>query len=275
MQRLDVRLAAEREISRETAKRLIIAGNVAVNGKTVCKPSAKLAPEDIISAVINIKYVSRGGYKLEKAVDFFNIELEAKTCMDIGASTGGFSDCMLQNRAVKVFAVDVGHGQLAHKLLDDDRVISIEDTNIKELENFDAAIDFISVDVSFISLTKILPKVFTILKREAYALCLVKPQFEAGRENITKGGIVKNKTVHKKVLATVTSAAENCGFIIKGLTYSAITGMDGNIEYLLYIKKCDDQTTQTALQQTFPIDSVVESAFSNFQTSHRKAESIK
>ena len=188
-----------------------------------------------------MKYVSRGGYKLEKAINSFGISLEGKTCMDVGSSTGGFTDCMLQGGAVKVFAVDVGTNQLAYKLRVDERVVSMEKTNVRYLEasTLPSLVDFVSIDVAFISLTKILENVRTFMKDGAEIVCLIKPQFEAGREKVGNKGVVKDKKVHEEVICNVLTFACSCGFELLGLEFSPIKGPEGNIEYLLYARAAD------------------------------------
>ena len=185
-----------------------------------------------------LKYVSRGGLKLEKAMDVFGVKIEGKTCMDVGASTGGFTDCMLQNGAVKVYSVDVGHGQLAWKLVQDDRVICMDRTNIRYVtpDQIDDVLDFASIDVSFISLTKVLLPVKNLLKENGQIVCLIKPQFEAGRENVGKKGVVRDKKVHVQVIEKVIEYAMSIGFKILNLDYSPVKGPEGNIEYLLYLQ---------------------------------------
>lgn len=244
--RLDV-LLFERGFSesREKAKTIIMSGIVYVNGQKEDKSGTCFADDE--STVIEVrgaalKYVSRGGLKLEKAVDSFGLDLKGLTCMDIGASTGGFTDCMLQNGAAKVFAVDVGHGQLAWKLRNDERVICMEKMNIRYITPQDIGnemLSFASVDVSFISLEKVLPPVWPLLCDGAEMVCLIKPQFEAGREEVGKKGVVRDRRVHEEVVLRIAGFVKETGFIIKGLTYSPIRGPEGNIEYLIYIKKPD------------------------------------
>lgn len=239
--------------SREKAKTLIKEGRVSVDGKVITKASFE-AEEDceIAVAASEDEFVSRGGYKLLKAIQFFNIDLNNKTCMDIGASTGGFTDCMLKHGAKKVFAIDVGHDQLAESLRNDDRVISLEDTNFRyvtmeDLEEFadekdDLTINFASVDVSFISLKIILPVAYRLLADNGEMACLIKPQFEAGKERVGKHGVVKEKSVHEDVIKQIISFCIDLGFSVSGLTYSPIKGPEGNIEYLIYIKKSADES---------------------------------
>ena len=224
--------------SREKAKQMIQSGQVLIQGKPVRKPAA-LVEQDILLSVTSPgeRFVSRGGYKLEKALNDFSISLEALHCLDIGASTGGFTDCMLQKGAAHVYAVDVGHGQLAKRLSDDPRVTSMEGINFRTLrpEHFPRPFDFATADVSFISLRLLFPVLTSLLSYEGKAVCLIKPQFEAGREAIGKGGIVKSSAVHEKVLQEITGFAQLNGFSVSGLTFSPICGGDGNIEYLLFL----------------------------------------
>ena len=221
--------------TKSKAQAIIMAGNVYVNNQKSDKCGIFLKEEDVVEVrESGLKYVSRGGLKLEKAINEFGIDLKNKICMDIGASTGGFTDCMLQNGASKVYAIDVGYGQLAWKLRSDARVINIEKTNIRYINASDFSdVDFISVDVSFISLKLIFPIISQIVPKEC--VCLIKPQFEAGREKVGKGGIVREKSTHIEVIEGIINAIP-VGFSIAGLTFSPICGADGNIEYLLYIK---------------------------------------
>ena len=225
--------------SRERAKEMIRSGYVTVNGKSAGKPSDEAAESDEIVASDTDIYVGRGALKLEKAVKVFSIDLLGKVCLDIGASTGGFTDYMLQNGALKVFAVDVGRGQLAGKLTGDPRVINMENTDIRNItaDDIGGQADFISVDVSFISLTKILPKVYELLKDSAFAVVLIKPQFEAGRSSIGKHGVVKDKRAHVRVLSEIDAFARSVGFAAEGYTYSPVRGGSGNIEYLAKLCK--------------------------------------
>ena len=228
--------------SRERAKAMIMSGVVFVNEQKVDK-AGEMIKEDAKVEVRghDIGYVSRGGLKLEKAMETFPIDLTGKTMMDIGASTGGFTDCALQRGAAKVFAVDVGYGQLAWKLRTDDRVVNMERTNIRNVTVADIGepVDFISIDVSFISLLKIMPAVEPLLKAGGTMVTLIKPQFEAGREHVGKGGIVRDIQVHRDVIRHVTDGIADCGLSPLGLTFSPIKGADGNIEYLLYSRKDD------------------------------------
>lgn len=238
--RLDV-LLVNRNLaeSREKAKAIIMAGNVFVDGQREDKAGSTF-PEDVSIEIKGekLRYVSRGGLKLEKALEVFPIKLEGRICMDVGSSTGGFTDCMLQNGAVKVYAVDVGTNQLAWKLRQDPRVISMEKTNIRYLtgEHIHDRISFVSIDVSFISLTKVLMPVKELMADDGEMVCLIKPQFEAGRDKVGKKGVVRDKDVHMDVIQTVSSYANETGFDCCGLDYSPIKGPEGNIEYLLYLR---------------------------------------
>ncbi len=228
--------------SREKAKALIMSGIVYVNNQKCDKAGESVKPDDKIEVRgETLKYVSRGGLKLEKAMKSFNISLENRICADIGASTGGFTDCMLQNGAVKVYSIDVGYGQLAWKLRTDARVVNLERTNFRYVtsEQVPDMLDFASVDVSFISLYHILPVLRTLLKDGGRAVCLIKPQFEAGRENVGKKGVVRDKSVHIAVIKKIMGLIRDDGFSLLGLDYSPIKGPEGNIEYLCYIEKND------------------------------------
>lgn len=235
--------------SRERAKALIMAGQVYLNGQKELKAGANVKPDDKIEVRgEKMPFVSRGGYKLDKAMKSFGITLDGKTCMDVGASTGGFTDCMLMNGAAKVYSIDVGYGQLAWKLRSDERVVNLERTNFRYVtrEQVPDEIDFSSVDVSFISLKLILPVLYNLLKADGEAVCLVKPQFEAGREKIGKKGVVRDKAVHLEVINNCISYATDNGFSIKGLDFSPVKGPEGNIEYLLYISKVQADAEFTA-----------------------------
>lgn len=226
--------------SREKAKAIIMTGSVFVDGQREDKPGAVFDEDaDITVKGDPIRYVSRGGLKLEKAVDEFGLELAGLVCMDIGSSTGGFTDCMLQNGAAKVYAIDSGRGQLDWKLRNDERVICMEKTNFRYVtrEQVPEETDFASADVSFISLDKIMPAAYPLLKDGAYMVCLIKPQFEAGREQVGKKGVVRDKKVHVQVIEKTVEDAKKCGFTPITLTYSPIKGPEGNIEYLLLLKK--------------------------------------
>lgn len=241
-ERLDVLLVQQGyAASREKAKAIIMSGNVFINGQREDKAGTTFDPQKIQIEVkgSTLKYVSRGGLKLEKAMEVFDIDLSQRICMDIGASTGGFTDCMLQNHAEKVYAIDVGHGQLDWKLRNDPRVVCMEKTNFRYLEpkDLEDQPSFASVDVSFISLTKILPPAREILTAQGEMVCLIKPQFEAGKEKVGKKGVVREPEIHKEVIAAVMDFAHSLGFLILGLDFSPIKGPEGNIEYLLHIKK--------------------------------------
>lgn len=226
--------------SREKAKAIIMAGIVYVNNQKVDKAGFELKEGDVLEVRgKTLQYVSRGGLKLEKAMQEFPITLEGKICMDVGASTGGFTDCMLQNGAVKVYSVDVGYGQLAWKLRTDERVVNLERTNFRYAtrEQIPDEIDFASVDVSFISLKHILPNLNTLLAPDGQAVCLIKPQFEAGKEKVGKKGVVRDLNVHLEVVENVINLAVENGFSVMGLQFSPIKGPEGNIEYLIYLNK--------------------------------------
>lgn len=238
--RLDVYLTENKLCkSRAAAQSLINIGGVLVNGELAKKNSLEVTEADEISLVeIKLpKYVGRGGVKLERALELWGIDLSGALCVDIGASTGGFTDCMIQNGAAKVFAVDVGRGQLAEKLRQDSRVISLEQTDIREFTLPDEQADFIGADVSFISLKLILPHVHRLLKSDGTAVVLIKPQFEAGRENLNKKGVVRSESARSKSVKEIEESAVQCGFSHIGTEQSPITGGDGNVEYLLAIKK--------------------------------------
>lgn len=236
--------------SREKAKALIMAGVVYVNNQKSDKAGKDVKDEDIIEVRGNtLKYVSRGGLKLEKAMECFPIELNDRICMDVGASTGGFTDCMLMNGAKKVYSVDVGYGQLAWKLRTDERVVNLERTNFRYAtrEQIPDEIDFSSVDVSFISLKHILPNLSMLLNKNGSAVCLIKPQFEAGREKVGKKGVVSDLSTHLEVVEKVISLAIENGFSVKGLEFSPIKGPEGNIEYLIYLVKSNEPTVDSSV----------------------------
>ncbi len=241
-ERLDVILVRQGYApSREKAKALLMAGNVFVDNQREDK-AGTLFDESKIKIEVKgrpLPYVSRGGLKLERAVGQFPIVLQDKVCMDIGASTGGFTDCMLQNGAARVYAIDVGHGQLDWKLRNDERVVCMEKTNFRYVtdENIGEPIDFASVDVSFISLTKILIPARKLLRQGGEMVCLIKPQFEAGRDKVGKKGVVRDRAVHIEVVRRIVDYADMIGFCVKGLTYSPIKGPEGNIEYLMWLEK--------------------------------------
>jgi len=241
--RLDVALVEQGFAeSREKAKALIMSGIVFVNNQKSDKAGTTLKADDIIEVRGDtLKYVSRGGLKLEKAVNSFSLCLDGFVCADIGASTGGFTDCMLQNGAKKVYSIDVGYGQLAWKLRTDERVINLERTNFRYVtkEEVPDELDFASVDVSFISLSLILPVMRNLLKQGGTAVCLIKPQFEAGKENVGKKGVVREKSVHIAVIEKIINLIKETEFTLLGLDFSPVKGPEGNIEYLCYIKKTD------------------------------------
>ena len=262
-ERLDV-LLVKRNLaeSREKAKAIIMSGNVFVEGQREDKAGTTFSDE----VQIEIKghtmpYVSRGGLKLEKAIANFDVDLEGKVCTDVGSSTGGFTDCMLQNGARKVFAIDVGRGQLAWKLRQDDRVVCMEKTNIRYVtpEDLGEEIDFSSIDVSFISLTKVLEPIRNYLKPDGEIVALIKPQFEAGREKVGKKGVVREKSTHHEVIKLVTSYAASIGFQILGIEFSPIKGPEGNIEYLVHLKKSDAGSNLPDMEGA--LYQVVEAAF--------------
>ena len=246
--RLDVAvLEAGYAPSREKAKAIIMAGQVYVNNQKVDKAGTEIKKDDVLEVRGNtLKYVSRGGLKLEKAMQCFPISLSGKICMDVGASTGGFTDCMLMNGAVKVYSVDVGYGQLAWKLRCDERVVNLERTNFRYVtdEQIKEKIDFASVDVSFISLMHILPNLSKLTADDAEAVFLIKPQFEAGKEKVGKKGVVRDKAVHAEVVQKVIGLAIQNGFSVCGLDFSPVKGPEGNIEYLIYLKKSNDPVVE-------------------------------
>lgn len=226
--------------SRERAKTTVMAGLVLVDNQKVDKPGTKVDEDaDIRVKGKVMPFVSRGGLKLDKAIKKFDIELEGKTCMDIGASTGGFTDCMLQNGAKRVYSIDVGYGQLAWKLRSDERVVCMERTNIRNVTSDDIQdmADFASIDVSFISLKLVIPVVRELIRENACIVALIKPQFEAGKENVGKKGVVRDKKVHADVINTIVDFVQETGFEVLGIDFSPVKGPEGNIEYLLYIQK--------------------------------------
>lgn len=243
-QRLDVYLAENGLVkSRSEAQSLIMAGEVYINNQKASKAGEQVKGDEKIEVRSKVaKYVSRGGLKLEKAMQVFPVALDNKVCMDIGASTGGFTDCMLKNGARKVYAVDVGYGQLAWSLRCDERVVNMERTNIRYIEEdmLDEKIDFFSVDVSFISLKLVLPVAFKISEDTAQGVCLIKPQFEAGKDKVGKKGVVRDASVHKEVIRNVLAFTEEIGFKIRGVDFSPIKGPEGNIEYLMYLSKAGE-----------------------------------
>ena len=254
-ERLDV-LLVKRNLasSREKAKAIIMSGNVFVDGQREDKAGTSFSEEVQIEVRGHaLPYVSRGGLKLEKAMKNFDVSMEGKVCTDVGSSTGGFTDCMLQNGAVKVFAIDVGHGQLDWKLRQDERVVCMEKTNIRYVqpEDLGEPIDFSSIDVSFISLTKVLLPIRNYLKENGEIVALIKPQFEAGREKVGKKGVVREKSTHIEVIEKVTDYAVSIGFEVAALEFSPIKGPEGNIEYLVHLKKRPFCITSLSIKITF------------------------
>ncbi len=268
-ERLDV-LLVKRGLaeSREKAKAVIMAGEVFVDNQREDK-AGQTFPETAQIEVRGkkMKYVSRGGYKLEKALQSFSLDLTDKICMDVGSSTGGFTDCMLQNGAAFVYAIDVGTNQLAWKLRQEKRVRSMEKTNIRYVvpEDIGEKVDFVSIDVAFISLTKVLAPVQELMKEQAQIVCLIKPQFEAGREKVGKKGVVRDKKVHLEVIETVINYALGLGFHILGLDYSPIRGPEGNIEYLLYMRKENGEPVAATEKTKEEIMALVECAHEALQ----------
>ncbi|MCD7775727.1 MAG: TlyA family RNA methyltransferase [Clostridiales bacterium] len=249
--------------SREKAKAFIMANKVYVNGVKVVKAGTFVADNDKIEVRGSSEFVSRGGYKLKKALSVFSIDLNGKTCMDIGASTGGFTDCMLQNGAAKVYSVDVGYGQLAWKLRSDPRVINLERTNVRYIteEQVPDKIDFASVDVSFISLCLVIPAFYPLLTDGGECVCLIKPQFEAGREKVGKKGVVRDKSVHIEVIEKIYNFVIESGFFVSGLDFSPIKGPEGNIEYLIHlVKKSTEFSEQSNTNGNINICEVVEAS---------------
>lgn len=249
-ERLDILLVREGfAASREKAKAVIMAGCVYVNDQKEDKAGTMFDETKVRIEVRGntLRYVSRGGLKLEKAIAQFGVRLEEKICMDIGASTGGFTDCMLQNGADKVYSVDVGHGQLHWKLRNNEKVVCMEKTNFRFMtpEDINEALDFASVDVSFISLTKILIPARSLLKDTGEIVCLIKPQFEAGREKVGKKGVVREPEIHEEVIRKIVDYADYIGFSILHLDFSPIKGPEGNIEYLLHLRKNMEKMEET------------------------------
>ena len=262
-ERLDVLLVKRNLIeSREKAKAVIMSGNVFVEGEKEDKAGTFF--EETVNIEVRgekMPYVSRGGFKLEKAIAKFGLDLEGKVCTDVGSSTGGFTDCMLQNGAKKVYAIDVGRGQLAWSLRNDERVVCMEKTNIRYVtpEDLDSEIDFSSIDVSFISLTKVLLPIYAYLSVNGQVVALIKPQFEAGREKVGKKGVVRESATHEEVILKVKAYAQYIGFLVRNLTYSPIKGPEGNIVYLIYLDKKmnEEELTDTQIRE------VVEKAFAS------------
>ncbi|MGQ9607758.1 MAG: TlyA family RNA methyltransferase [bacterium] len=241
LERIDLLLVKSGKVqSRERARLLIMSGNVSVNNKIIDKPGKQVPSDSIIT--INQQgcpYVSRGGLKLQKAIEHFGIDLKGKVAIDVGASTGGFTDCLLQHSASFVYAVDVGYGQIDLKLRNDNRVFVMERTNIRYVkpEMFSSKADIVTIDVSFISLDKVLPAVIPLMKDYGQIIALIKPQFEAGRKYVSKGGVVRDQMIHQKVIKNITETSTNLGLLVKGITYSPIKGPAGNIEYFIYLEK--------------------------------------
>ena len=261
-ERLDVLLVKQNLApSREKAKAMIMAGSVLVDGQREDK-AGSMFPDTVKLTIKGhtLPYVSRGGLKLEKAMTHFDLSLDGKVCMDVGASTGGFTDCMLQNGAVKVYSVDVGHGQLDWKLRNDPRVVCMERTNIRYVtpEDLEEKAEFVSIDVSFISLTKVLPPVRELMEDGAEMVCLIKPQFEAGREKVGKKGVVREKSTHHEVIEKVALYAQSIGFKILNIDFSPIKGPEGNIEYLIHLKKWPHPVEDALLED---LSLVVDRAF--------------
>ena len=254
-ERLDVLLVEKGLVaSRERAKSSIMAGLVLVDGQRIDKAGTTVPVEsNIVVTGDNIGYVSRGGLKLAKALKHFEIDMNGKVMADIGASTGGFTDCALQNGATMVYAIDVGYGQLAWSLRTDERVVNMERTNIRNVtvEDLGQQLDFASIDVAFISLTKVLPVVKTLLAAHGTVVALIKPQFEAGREKVGKKGVVRDPFVHIEVITNIVAASSELGFVPIGLTYSPVKGPEGNIEYLIYLAngECNEVVTDTIIEE--------------------------
>ena len=252
--RLDVELVNKGLVeSREKAKALIMAGQVYIDGQKAYKAGDKVKEGQMIEIKGGqLPFVSRGGLKLDKSVKCFGLDLNGCVCADIGASTGGFTDCMLQNGAIKVYAIDVGYGQLAWQLRNDPRVVNMERTNVRylEVDTIEDDVNFISIDVSFISLKLVLPVAYNLLADGGELVALIKPQFEAGREEVGKKGVVRDIEIHRKVIRNTIETASELGFSVKGLDFSPIKGPEGNIEFLLYLNKdgkCDCDVTEECI----------------------------
>lgn len=261
MARLDAELVSRGIArSRERAKEMIKSGAVTVNGITAKKASENVSDSDIVESSEREMYVGRGALKLEKAFNTFGLDFTGKVCLDIGASTGGFTEFMLNHGAERVYAVDVGHGQLAETLRNDSRVVNMENTDIREVAVSDlgGTVDFVCADVSFISLTKILPKIYELISENAVAILLIKPQFEAGRKDVGKRGVVRDRKVHKRVLSEMDSFFRLAGFAPLAYTFSAVKGGDGNIEYLTELRKSDENPSLCDFGK------LVEETFSHF-----------
>ncbi len=248
--------------TRSKASAIIMAGEIYVNGQKETKSGYAVKNKDIIEFIgKKMPFVSRGGYKLEKAMKFFDIKLDKCICMDIGASTGGFTDCMLQCGASKVYSIDVGYGQLAWKLRTDERVVNLERTNFRYLtkETVTEEVDFASIDVSFISLKKILPVLFDFLKINGQTVALIKPQFEAGKDKVGKKGVVRDKDTHKEVISGIIDFAYETGFSVLNLDFSPIRGPEGNIEYLVFLSKSPDKVLNISVNK---INNIVDKSHS-------------
>jgi 23S rRNA (cytidine1920-2'-O)/16S rRNA (cytidine1409-2'-O)-methyltransferase len=281
LQRLDALLVQRGEVpSRDRARRLIMSGGIRVNRQIIDKPG-KRVPYDAVITIqqTDIPYVSRGGLKLQKAIDYFGIDVTGKVAIDVGASTGGFTDCLLQSGAVFVYAVDVGYGQLDWKLRRSKRVAVLERTNIRYVrpEQFQKEIDLATIDVSFISLDKVVPVVASLLRIGGQIIALIKPQFEAGRRNVGKGGVVKNPDIHRQVIQNTYHLAARAGLTVRELTYSPIKGPAGNIEYLIWLQKGNDrelrakgkelragESSKPYAPSSMLIDEVVSEAYATF-----------
>lgn len=248
--------------TKSKAQAMILAGKVKVDGEKITKAGYQIKDENIKIEIEIIPYVSRGGFKLEKALKSFNIDLKDKICLDAGASTGGFCDCMLQNGAKRVYAVDVGYGQLDWKLRQDPRVVTIERTNVKncapsDIYENEVEAEFLSADLSFISIAKVLPNLKNLVRADSSMVFLIKPQFEAGKEKVEKGGVVKNPNTHFEVIKNVVTCAERLGLYTQGLDFSPITGPKGNIEYLIFL------TNEKVYFKDEQIQSIINTAYSH------------
>ena len=273
LQRLDTLLVQRGEApSLEKARQLIMSGDVYVNNQVVDKPGKQVLHDAIISIQQpEVSYVSRGGLKLKKAIDHFGINVSGMTAIDVGASTGGFTDCLLQNGAAFVYAVDTGYGQLDSKIRSDERVAVVERTNIRYVkpEQFQREIDLATIDVSFISLDKVVPVVVSLLREGSQILALIKPQFEAGRHLVGKGGVVKDPEVHKEVIQDIYNMAVRTGLKVMGLTYSPIKGPAGNIEYFIWLQKGTDEDASSPSQREV-IDKVISEAYGSFRATGKE-----
>jgi 23S rRNA (cytidine1920-2'-O)/16S rRNA (cytidine1409-2'-O)-methyltransferase len=242
--------------SREKARAMIMAGEVSVNGVRIDKPGTQVQNEADISVKNKPRFVSRGGEKLDWALKAFNVEVDGRICADVGASTGGFTDCLLQHGAVRVYAIDVGYGQIDYSLRQDQRVVVMERTNARYVETLDEGVNLVTVDASFISLRLLLPQIKRWLLPRADVITLIKPQFEAGRDDVGKGGVVKDQAIHARVIAEILSFADQEAFCIKGLTISPIKGPAGNIEFLAWFgwhhESCDSLDISSLIQAVIP-----------------------